>query len=313
MSNHQISLRDDFLKRLRNIRQQTTGEYRAPHKPLLLLIAFAGVAQGEDRLIQYSERDFRLSKLLIEFGPPVKKYVKPFEPFKRLPKDNLWELVNVPNQSPNAIEKITGGYLKKRNAKGGLLEKDYQLLRQDREFLTRCIVEILESNFPLSYHSEILQAVGLPTTELNTVDSQGSPMGKSTSHIRTRDPDFRESILRIYGRACSICRSAVRLNDSLMGLEAAHIKWHAHGGPDEESNGLALCSFHHKAFDRGVIGLKNVGNNYTVEVSTELNGYGPAMKWLRDYEDEKIVRVKNREHQPSPEYVAWHREQVFRH
>ena len=312
MSIDQISQRDDFLKRLRNIRQQTTGEYRAPHKPLLLLIAFAGVAQGKERLVKYSEHDHRLSRLLIDFGPPVKQYVKPYEPFKRLPKDNLWELVNVPDQSTDAIEKITGGYLKNRNAKGGLLEKDYQLLRQDREFLSRCIIEILESNFPRSYHSEILQAVGLPAIELSTADSQGSATGKSTSHVRTRDPHFRESILKIYGRACSICRSAVRLNDALMGLEAAHIKWHAHGGPDEESNGLALCSFHHKAFDRGVIGLKNVGNSYAVEVSTELNGYGPAMKWLRDFEDEKIVKVKNREHQPSPDYVAWHREQVFR-
>ena len=49
-----------------------------------------------------------------------------------------------------------------------------------------------------------------------------------------------------------------------------------------------------------------------MEVSTELNGYGPAMKWLRDFEDKKIAKVKNREHQPSPDYVAWHREQVFR-
>ena len=38
-----------------------------------------------------------------------------------------------------------------------------------------------------------------------------------------------------------------------MGLEAAHIRWFAYGGPDEADNGLALCSFHHHALDRGGI------------------------------------------------------------
>ena len=292
MSNDQIPLRDDFLRRLRNIRQQTSGDYRAPHKPLLLLIAFAGVALGEERLIEYSAQDDRLSKLLIEFGPPVKKTVKPFEPFKRLPKDKLWELVNVPDQSTAAIEKITGGYLKNRNAKGGLLEKDYQLLRQDREFLSRCIIQILESNFPLSYHSEILQAVGIPNIGLDTIELQGSSTKKHPSVVHTRDPKFRNAILKIYERACSICRSTVRLNDTLMGIEAAHIKWHAYGGPDIESNGLALCSFHHKAFDRGVIGLNNIGDGYQVEVSSELNGYGPAIDWLRKFENKKRFYIK---------------------
>ena len=311
MSNNQSSLRNDFLRRLRSIRQQTTGDYRAPHKPLLLLIALAGVAQGEERLIEYADCENRLSKLLTEFGPPVRQ-VKAFEPFKRLPKDGLWELLNVADQSATTIERLTGGCLRDMDAKGGLLKNDHQLLLQDREFLCSCISEILHSNFPLSYHSEIVQTVGLPTIELNAIDSRTIRSANRTSNVRYRDPRFRESILRIYGRACSICRSAVHLNDALMGLEAAHIKWHCHGGPDEESNGLALCIFHHKAFDRGVIGLNNVGNHYTVEVSAKLGGYGPAMSWLSDFEGKKIFKVKNREHQPSPNYIAWHREQVFK-
>ena len=311
MSNNQDLLKENFLNRLRTIRQQAIGEYRAPHKPLLLLIAFAGVARGEERLVKYSDYDTELSKLLIEFGPPVIN-VKPFEPFKRLPRDNLWELVNVPDQSTTAIELLTRGHLKELNALGGLLENDYQLLRNDRRFLYSCIGEILESNFPLSYHSDILQAVGVPTIGLNILDKKGNLREISTSFVRPRNPKFRVSILEIYGSACSICRSVLRLDDKLMGLEAAHIKWHAHGGPDEESNGLALCSFHHKAFDRGVIGLRNIGDGYAVEVSGRLNGSGPAMDWLRNFEGQSIFKVKNHEHQPLPDFVAWHQEQVFR-
>ena len=311
MSNDQFSLENDFIQRLRSLRQHTNREYRAPHKPLLLLLAFAAVCNGENRLMKYSDFEGSLSKLLVDFGPPVTK-VKPFEPFKRLHKDNLWELVHVPNHSAAAIEKLSGGHLKKLNAMGGLLDKDFQLLRQNPNFLSICIREVLDNNFPWSYHSEILQAVGLPTVWTNTAGSHRNSERQNASHSRTRDPHFRNSILKIYERACSICRSTVRVNDSLMGLEAAHIKWHAYGGPDDENNGLALCSFHHKAFDRGVIGLKNVGDNYTVEISAELNGHGPAMDWLLNFKDNKIFKVKNYEFQPSANYVDWHREQVFR-
>ncbi len=42
-----------------------------------------------------------------------------------------------------------------------------------------------------------------------------------------------------------------------MAIEAAHIKWHQAGGPDIEQNGIALCSMHHKLFDRGVFTITN--------------------------------------------------------
>jgi putative restriction endonuclease len=35
-------------------------------------------------------------------------------------------------------------------------------------------------------------------------------------------------------------------------LEAVHIQWHNVGGPEIETNGLALCALHHKLFDRSV-------------------------------------------------------------
>ncbi len=42
-----------------------------------------------------------------------------------------------------------------------------------------------------------------------------------------------------------VCGFNVRIADSLVALEAAHIKWHQAGGPDMEYNGIALCSLHH--------------------------------------------------------------------
>jgi hypothetical protein len=42
---------------------------------------------------------------------------------------------------------------------------------------------------------------------------------------------------------------SLRLVDGLIGVDAAHILWHAHGGPHEVPNGLALCALHHRLLD----------------------------------------------------------------
>jgi putative restriction endonuclease len=42
----------------------------------------------------------------------------------------------------------------------------------------------------------------------------------------------------------------------LIAVDAAHIRWHAHGGPGEVSNGLALCALHHRLFDHGAITMR---------------------------------------------------------
>ena len=60
-------------------------------------------------------------------------------------------------------------------------------------------------------------------------------------------------MLTAYEWRCAVCGLDVRLGSVSIILEAAHIKWHQAGGPDEESNGLALGVLHHKAFDLGAL------------------------------------------------------------
>src|ERR1043165_4538431 len=52
-------------------------------------------------------------------------------------------------------------------------------------------------------------------------------------------------------------------------LDAAHIRWHQAGGPDQESNGLALCVLHHKTFDLGAFTVNHEG---LLLVSDQANG-----------------------------------------
>ncbi len=91
----------------------------------------------------------------------------------------------------------------------------------------------------MSIHADILAAVGL-SFEASKVAT------------KKRDPQFRQRVLTAYEYRCAVCGFDVRLGSVSIALDAAHIHWHQAGGPDLESNGLALCILHHKTFLRFV-------------------------------------------------------------
>ena len=79
-----------------------------------------------------------------------------------------------------------------------------------------------------------------------------------------------------------------------------------------QANGLALCTFHHKAFDRGVIGLEQQSGEYRVLVSNELSGQSQAFREVLDLRDRSLRPPQEVTLKPDVEYVDWHRQQVFR-
>ncbi|HCD1495840.1 TPA: HNH endonuclease [Escherichia coli] len=89
----------------------------------------------------------------------------------------------------------------------------------------------------------------------------------------------------------------------------AHIKWKQHGGPFEIPNGLAFCAIHHKAFDKGSIGLDE---NMRVLVSDAVNGGGIVERLFWDFDGKTIALPQVRKNYPFEGFVEWHRKEVFR-
>lgn len=87
----------------------------------------------------------------------------------------------------------------------------------------------------------------------------------------------------------------MRHDDTTVALEAAHIKWKQHGGPCEIPNGLALCAIHHKAFDKGSIGLDE---NMRVLVSDAVNGGGIVERLFWDFDGKTIALPQVRKNYP---------------
>lgn len=273
------------------------GGERAPHKPLLLLYSLARADRGEPRLQAYKETRKELMQLLSEFGPS--RLTKASYPFVRLQNDHIWELaglVSIDSRSDWGDKALVNN-----NTMGGFNEVVYSALKQDKNLIREIAGIILEQSFPETIHQDILDAVGLSLEiSRNTLIS---------TSIKPRSPEFRHRVLLAYEYSCAVCGFNVRLGDTLVAVEAAHIKWHQAGGPDAENNGIALCTMHHKLFDRGVFTLTP---SRILKVSDRANGAQGLQEWLMKYHDKPVREPQRPEYYPMEKYTEWHFREVFR-
>ena len=229
-----------------------------------------------------------------EFGPKRKQYHPEF-PFWRLQNDGVWEIsgANSLEESPNGD--VRRGDLFRFEVAGGFTEDIARQLLDDSSMVLGIVQNMLDAHFPDSIHEDILQATGIDLTF------------KSTGRQK-RDPNFRVNILKAYEYRCAVCGFDVRLGLQSVALEAAHIKWRQAGGPDQEVNGLALCSLHHKLFDRGAFTLSN---ELEILVSDDAHGTAGFDEWLMRFHGEKLNFPQRQTYYPSENFTRWHIREVF--
>lgn len=285
-----------LIQKVRNITTWSRDGERAINKPLMLLLALSKLVNEDKRLISYAEVDLKLKELLREFGPQRTSY-HPEYPFWRLKNDGIWEVCSkiplTPRKGNTDIPKLI---LLSSEATAGFDVETYKCLKNNDELVREIMQLILNEHFPSSLHGDILSAVGLDVEE-----GQGNVKKK-------RCPEFREKILSVYGHKCAICGFDLRLGNSNLALEAAHIKWHQAGGPDTENNGMALCVLHHKLFDRGAI---TIDKELNVVVSIKVNG-SCGNNHVDSFHGAKINLPKLCNMTPDPKYIGWHNKEVFR-
>ena len=306
--------RNEFLQKLDQVKCWRRHGTRAPHKPLLVLLALGRAAQGQERLARYEEDIERpLADLLKWFGPP-RKVMHPESPFDHLRNDGLWEIPGEESLPTTAQGYLLRSGLIKNSATGGFPKPIFDLLCSDRRLVREAALKILYEHFPYTLHDDIRAATGFPS-EFLMGDSPGLPYALTAKqiYIRKRDPDFRHNVLDAYEYRCAVCSFDLGLEDELLGLEAAHIKWHSAGGPSNVPNGLALCSIHHKALDRGALGLAPTAKGYKVLISDKVHGESDATRWFWDCQAMPLRHPRSSTFAPKPEFVQWHTREVFRY
>ncbi|BBI31322.1 phosphorothioated DNA-binding restriction endonuclease [Cohnella abietis] len=278
---------EELKKKISNLSIWKKNGQRAPHKPLLLLYALSMLQQNVT-LLPYEEIRMKIRKLLFEFGPMRKSY-HPAEPFVRLTTDGIWNL-NIPINKRQIFEK----QLIIDHAVGGFSDAVLSLLKGNGKLIQEVVEQLLNDHFPETMHQDITEELSL---QLSWVTN------------RRRDPNFRNKILKAYEFSCAICGFNVRLGHNLIAVDAAHIQWHQAGGPDIEENGVALCSLHHKLFDRGVF---TITGDRQVLVAEEAHGTQGFEEWLMRYHGKTIRSPIRPVYQPKESFIEWHVREVFR-
>jgi putative restriction endonuclease len=120
-----------------------------------------------------------------------------------------------------------------------------------------------------------------------------------TVRARLHQRRFRWRVLPAYRNQCAICT----LKEVTL-LDAAHIVGDVQAaGEPSVTNGLSLCSIHHRAFDEDLVGISP---DREVHVSRRLldDDDGPMLELLKGFHRRPIVVPASARHRPDPDRLA---------
>jgi hypothetical protein len=164
---------EDWLDRMLHVRKWAQGGTRAPHKPMLMLLALARLqATGSSRLA-YVEAEAVLDDLLDEYGPSTWRTTTAY-PFHRLQNDGLWTVRTTAGPSPGD----SPVQLRRLEATGQFVPDLEAALKADPRLLVLAARALLDANFPESLHAELSDALGL--------DLEGAEVALAKGRVASR-------------------------------------------------------------------------------------------------------------------------------
>lgn len=122
-----------------------------------------------------------------------------------------------------------------------------------------------------------------------------------------RDAAFRAAVVQAYNRRCAFTGLQFINGGGRAEVEAAHIKPVSAKGPDSINNGLALSGTIHWMFDRGLLSLDD---NMSILVSRHINDVASVDRLLRA--DRQALSPTDSMLAPRPDFIAWHRNNIFK-
>jgi putative restriction endonuclease len=283
----------DYISLVENLRLNRAGEIVSLHKPLLILFCISEIDKGSPNIFYFDKIEIQITSLIQKYGLKNTKIIKPEYPFLFLSSDNqLWNCsVNKFNlkypDSPSKSD-LQGSY--------GSFTDDFLGFLKVKENRINLVKSILNSYWSEYYYCDILTDLGL-LSYFKFFNSKSS----------YRSQKFVEDVLDFYERKCAICNQSIRLADSLIGIDACHLRPLQHKGSDTINNGIALCKVHHWALDRGAISLNQ---NYKILVSKKMNGQ-MADEYFFQYELKDIFIPRNEDNHLDISNIDYHYQYIF--
>lgn len=283
----------DIVERITSIRINYNQGKRAPHKPLLILMALGKLRNTGRSLMAWSEVEPALTDLLNQYGNNSSP--KPLYPFTLLPNDGFWHLdKEFRGESVKELRELNPSGRFDSEIEEALISNEHQIFAAART--------LIDEHFSYAYAAELLIECGLDPDEV-----LAAPVIRNVELRQKRDPRWRKQILEVWNYSCAFCGFDAKLSGQPLALEAAHIRWFSFQGPDVLENGLALCAVHHNLLDRGAIGFQSESKLKVSEKMNSENSMGVALTNLHDFD----ITARGIGTAPKPEYVEWHDANIF--
>lgn len=263
-------------------------------KPLLLLLLISEIENKRvtQNRFHFDEIEKPLERLIRKHGGrPARSGAKPEQPFSHMRSSPFWKVKTQRKYEPGTTALVSD--LRDPNSYGAFQSNVFRLLRSSGDVRARVVDAILNEWWPETLHGEIREDLGL-----SLFDSRLR---------RRRDQQFTIDVLENYRYSCAFCGFHAILNGQATGIDAAHIQWHAHRGPDDVENGIALCKLHHWAFDKGILGIDERERICIADVFVTQCDGGLPIESLAN----QTLAVQPRTITIAGQFLEWHRTNVY--
>lgn len=255
----------DLLRRAAGLRVHSRNGKRAPHKPLLMLLAIRRAQQEESHEAAWDWWSQELGPLLVEYAPSSPR-PRPEYPFRRLVEDGLWVIDDLDTMPDDAFVAGTAGvrdlrssWLALHNPEAGLPSDLAAELRTSPKTTEALVRLLLHRHFPPTLWQDVLDDTGVQHDLSKMLSIPDEVLSFLPDDRRMRSASFAAEVMAIDGGTCLLCgfdgREQSTAGKRPVGLDAAHVRWWNADGADTTENGLVLCALHHRLFDRGMFGF----------------------------------------------------------
>lgn len=259
-----MTVEAELLQQAARLRVHNKGGRRAPHKPLLVLSAVSALQQTGKVRLPWSGWDERLGDLLVEYGSSGR--ANTHYPFRHLIEDGLWQVEGMSTFEERSFVRTKRGtvrdfkltFLRSEDPSAGLPVQMAQRLLHSPTLQAQLVRLLLQVHFPPTIWQDVIDDAGL-NHDLAEIVSFPGEVVSALAGRPGRSPAFASAVLDADKGRCVVCQydgQDVSGGDMRpVGLDAAHVQWWTHKGPDSLDNGVTLCALHHRLLDRGMIGF----------------------------------------------------------
>ncbi|MBM96337.1 MAG: hypothetical protein CMI09_10910 [Oceanospirillaceae bacterium] len=293
-----MPVHNPICERLQTLNTATVSGKRAPHKPLLILVALGEWQRGH-RVIRFADIEKRLIRLLKAWAPPIKSAPNATKPWWHLKSDGLWHIHDLERL---ALSQNIRSY---RQSTASFSNDVLAWLDTDTSAIHTIAGLILQQHFLPTTYQSVLDQCGLDIPAPFELESPNQIKDSANAQQRYRAASFRHDVLKAYDYRCAVSGFQITLGGSAIACEAAHIQAHAFNGPDTVDNGLALEPTLHTLFDRGIWSLSD---DHRILISQEFSGSDIGLERIRSLSGQRIREPLAGQPKLNVDYIRWHRE-----